>query len=275
MVCGIPIVEYDHMEPFADVQVHEEENLTCLCPLHHREKTNGTLPIENVRRSNSKPYNIGRGITAPYGLHFNAGPIEFQLGNVIFRTSAESGVFVPIMVDDLALLGFQEIDDEFGLWASDFDEYNYPTLQIEHNILRVGLNSWDATFISNRLIVRSGPGQVKLAVQFEPPSRVVILRAQFKYNGVTVDVRSNRMTVNGFQFSGMAIEAPEVGIRVGPQIDQPPTDSIYLRANRYKPDEPAQMLFGGRDPGMQRWYERSGDPQPPPPTQAASPHTTS
>jgi trigger factor len=258
VICGTPIYDYDHIENWSEVREHEESNLTLLCVQHHREKTNGLLPVDVVKVANATPYNVEHGITAPYGLHFGGQQVDFILGSVRFR-SMGGPTFVPIMVDDQAILAFHEIDGDLGIYIVDYDDFNYPILVIEHNVLRVGLNSWDVSFIGQELTIRTGPGEIKLAIKFEPPNRVVIGRAQLKRNGVVVDVHPDHMTINGFVLADFTLEAPEVAVRIGPQIDQPPSSSIYLAADRYDRSRVSQMVVGGRDPLMRPWDERTTD----------------
>lgn len=249
--------DVDHIEEYSVVLEHAEDNLTLLCTQHHREKSNHLLPVADVVKANADPYNVRNGVTAPYGLHFSGNEIEFVLGSCRL-TSSGGSTFVPIMVDDDPLLAFAEIDGDLGLYMEDRDEWNYPILAIHHNVLTVGLNSWDATLVGHKLTIRSGPGDIKLAVTFEVPNRVVIERAQLRRNGVTIDIHPGRMTVNGFLLADMRISAPEVGIRIGPQINVPPTASFYLRADRYDQAQTAQSLIGiGRDPLMRPWNERT------------------
>jgi len=38
VICGVPIYDYEHMVPHTEVQEHLANNVTLLCPTHHREK---------------------------------------------------------------------------------------------------------------------------------------------------------------------------------------------------------------------------------------------
>lgn len=52
VICGTPLYEYEHMEEWAEVKRHVAEEITLLCDKHHKEKTNGWLPKEDVRKAN-------------------------------------------------------------------------------------------------------------------------------------------------------------------------------------------------------------------------------
>jgi hypothetical protein len=69
--CGLPLYEYDHVSEWATARQHVAENITLLCDRHHREKTNGLLPVEAVRDASQNPYNLREGVSKPYDLHYN------------------------------------------------------------------------------------------------------------------------------------------------------------------------------------------------------------
>jgi hypothetical protein len=48
VMCGLPLYEYDHILGWSNVQRHVAEEITLLCDMHHREKTNGLLPLDHV-----------------------------------------------------------------------------------------------------------------------------------------------------------------------------------------------------------------------------------
>src|SRR5215470_1873155 len=70
VICGLPLYEYEHMLGWANVERHEAAEITLLCDQHHRERTNGLLPIEAVKQANTDPINFKTGLAKPYDLHF-------------------------------------------------------------------------------------------------------------------------------------------------------------------------------------------------------------
>jgi hypothetical protein len=63
IICGLPLYEYEHMEGWASVKRHVAEEITLLCDKHHKEKTNGLLPLDMVREAINNPYNLREGIS--------------------------------------------------------------------------------------------------------------------------------------------------------------------------------------------------------------------
>ena len=60
-LCGNPIIEYHHIQPFGRQQTHDPVHMMTLCPLHHHEATVGGLTEEEQRRSKDDPANIRHG----------------------------------------------------------------------------------------------------------------------------------------------------------------------------------------------------------------------
>lgn len=241
--------QIDHMVDWAAVQSHDPDNLTLLCGTHHDEKTRGLLPLAAVQAANSNPHNVEAGFTSPYGLHFAmADEVEIVLGSVAFRSAKPD--MCAVMVDDQPMLSFDRDNDGLGLHLTNFNEYNYPVLSIEHNQLVVGRSNWDVEFAGQVLTIREKLGSLGLRARFESPARVVIDRAKLRFNGVSIDATADEVKINHFTLSGLTFASVEIGIRIGPQLRFPPANSVYLSVNRYNRSERARMFIGGRDPLM-------------------------
>jgi hypothetical protein len=65
VLCGMPLYEYEHMLGFAQVQRHVAEEITLLCDQHHRERTSGLLPIEEVIKANGTPSTLEQARPSP------------------------------------------------------------------------------------------------------------------------------------------------------------------------------------------------------------------
>jgi hypothetical protein len=67
------------------------EEITLLCDMHHREKTNGLLPLDHVVAANREPFNLRRGVSKPYNLHYSGTGCETIIGSnrFILQTPAQ------------------------------------------------------------------------------------------------------------------------------------------------------------------------------------------
>src|SRR5690349_14336280 len=109
VICGFPLVHYDHMTEWSVVREHRADNLTLLCPNHHQQKTNGLLTEEQVRAADAKPYNRERRMTAPFGLNLmGPNPPGVVIGGNMFTWSGR--VFAAYRVDGEIAVGATTVD---------------------------------------------------------------------------------------------------------------------------------------------------------------------
>ena len=188
VVCGLPLYEYDHMTDWATVREHIESEITLLCDKHHKEKTNGLLPVDKVREANAAPYNLRSGVTAPYDLHFLGNHAEIHVGPIKFEhpTTITDSFLAAIDIDCLSMLVFTVEDDHLLLNISAFDESNTLVLCIYKNQLILNSHQWDIQLVGKRLIIREAPGKILLDILFDPPHKVFVKRGRFLRNGVEV-----------------------------------------------------------------------------------------
>lgn len=197
VVCGLPLYEYEHMEEWAKVKRHIADEITLLCDQHHREKTGGLLPKEVVAKANETPFNLRKGVSKPYDLHFAGESAEIVVGGNSF-TCQDQGygtIMMPITVDGIALVGLIIADGHLLLNLAIFDEFNAPVLHIKNNQLFYSTDPWDIQLVGTNLIVRERHRKILIDIMFEPPNRVIINRGRFLRNGVEVLVRPDSILV--------------------------------------------------------------------------------
>lgn len=174
------------MTEWSVVQEHKAENITLLCDLHHKEKTNGWLPIEQVREANLAPFNAGNGQSPWHALHFNGPTFTIEMGNNFFVSN--SADIAAIVVDDLPLLGVRIVNGQPLLSLILFDDDDHPLFTVIDNELTYTTTNWDVEIVGTRIKVRSGLRQILVDVEFQPANKVVIHRGMFKCFGAKVFV---------------------------------------------------------------------------------------
>lgn len=219
VICGLPLYEYDHLLGWAEVQRHVADEITLLCDTHHREKTSGLLPAEQIAESNASPFNLREGVSKPYDLHFSGSEAEVVLGGNVFRTQYEGygTVLLPLAVDSIPLIGFILGDDHLLLNLNVFDEYNRQVLRIRNNELVYVPDSWDIELRGRTLTVREAARRILIDIQFEPPDRIVVTRGRLLCNGVEVLVRPDHILVtnNSTIISNCRAEGVGGGLLIG------------------------------------------------------------
>lgn len=221
VLCGAPIYEYHHMVPYATQKEHTAANITLLCATHHNESTSGLLSPDQVAQANEEPYNRQRGVSSPYGLHYEGHAIECVIGGNTFssqlRDNENATIAIPVSVDDTDLLWFR-IDRSGGLFlnANIFDVNNLPILVVRENALAYRTNAWDVKFEGRTLAVREATRNILFEIEFVPPHRVNIYRARLLCNGIEILVRKSHIFIVN---SGQLLVANRVAdVAIGLQL---------------------------------------------------------
>lgn len=224
VVCGLPLYEYEHLLGWANVHRHVSDEITLLCDKHHREKTSGLLPIEEVVKANENPFNLRQGVSKPYNLHYSGTGCEAVVGSNVFTTTDHGygTVMIPVSIDDTPLLAFILTDDHLLLNVNLFDEYNNLVLQIRNNQLYYSLSPWDIQLVGRNLIIREANRKILVDIEFEVPNKIAINRGRFLYNGVELIISPDYalITNNHGLFSGNQCINCAGGIVIGPHSQE-------------------------------------------------------
>jgi len=258
IICGLPIVEYDHLEEWATVKEHTVANIVLLCPRHHAEKTKGLLTREQVEANAARPFNIKNGKTAPYELHFDGTQPKIEAefgGNVVWMPIRDGNAeIIPIAVDGVALITLRVRQGRMSLSTLIYSEDGTCILRIVDNVLELSADSWDITFIGQTLTLRSDPHRSGLRLRFAPPNRVELLSGRFMLNGIELLLsKSGLVFPGGFSgsnscFVGCNMYGP-VGLLLG---TNPQNWSGFM----WLEEVPRQYhhQLGSEDDAVGKWY---------------------
>ena len=219
MLCGLPLCEYDHLDPYSQVHEHDPDNLVLLCPGHHAEKTKGFLSYEAVAEANENPRNRQTGESFPFGLRYGGGHCEAIIGGSrhVWPDLEDGVITMPLLVDDTPIVAFRAEDERLLLTVQLFNEDNELLVQVVDNELVFSADQWDVEFVGRELTVRHAPREIFVAIKFDPPGRVVLERAHIWRNGVELDITPQRTLIvnNNCVIAGGSAERCQVGLGVG------------------------------------------------------------
>jgi trigger factor len=222
VVCGLPLYEYDHVIDWSKAKTHDPNQITLLCDQHHREKTSGLLPIEEVREANDTPFCHKNGVSKPYDLHYSGTEIEAIIGSNTYKTKCKNGtgVICPIVIDGLPLLAFYIQDNHLLLNLNIFDEFNQLVLQIVNNQLIQSRSPWDIQLVGKNLIIREAERKILIDIKFDTPNKITLNRGRFLFNGVEILINKEYsvITNNNTMLSGNTFENCPCGIIIGKKI---------------------------------------------------------
>jgi hypothetical protein len=219
VICGLPLYQYDHLYDYSVTQRHCEEEITLLCDRHHREKTARLLPLDQVLEANKDPSNRRKGTSTGYLLHFSGSQYSIRLAGTTFETnpSSSTGTLVPIIIDDEPIMFFRQEDEHLLLNFSYYDRQNTLRLRVDDNELVYETSVWDVELIGKSLVLRDSLRSVILDIQFNPPSEVVVNRAQINRNGIYLEITQTAITIKNrnSSVSGMGKIVSNVGLAIG------------------------------------------------------------
>lgn len=196
VLCGSPIFDYDHIVQFSESPQHDIENLTLLCPQHHREKSSLRLSVASVEEANRNPYNRRMSAaTRPWSLDFFCtNEFTLSLGgmSVVSPPMKDASVTVPLYIDDRPIIFFRREEDRIYLFMSLYDSRNNLVLQIDENEVVLNSHQWDIEIEGQTLTIRSGARQLVLRMTVIPDSGVVIDRGDLFHNGIHLRILNER-----------------------------------------------------------------------------------
>lgn len=192
--CGIPIYEYEHIEPWAKVRDHHSENLVLLCPNHHAEFTRGQRSKDEILQAAKAPHNLAAG-SVGHIFHVSKPPLEVVLGGVEFVR-----VLDLLVVDREPLISVEYLvkdGTEAGLTASIYDRQQDRVLRIERNEWVASVGQWDVQLEGPRLTLRAAEREIQIQIRVDPPSRIIFERGVIYYRGIEISFTDSTTLVEG------------------------------------------------------------------------------
>lgn len=217
VICGCPIFQYDHIDGWRSTG-HNPDEMTCLCPTHHMDKTAGRLPVQTVRKANANPVNSTRSFTAGHPTYFDASTtMRIEIGSFTLTTGDNS---CGLIVDGEVAFGARVDNGHLRLDVNIDDMSGQRIMRVDDGVLRFASDSWDVKYSGTGIRIRTGARQIALAAQFNPSAGVIrIVRAAFTCRGVPFlagpgsGTRGLNLPTFHYSFDGFTIEGG--GIQVG------------------------------------------------------------
>lgn len=182
MICGIPVYDYDHMFDWAKHHRHLASEITLLCSQHHRDRTSGMLPLEQVRKADADPHNKREGISPWHRLHYGGQSCKIALGTV--ETTGEDGSeVIGLLINDLPIVKFSFIENEYALDVCIPDDRGNVLLSVVRNELMYSATGWDIEWVGHVLTFRDASRVIRLSIRFDPPNKVTVTRGSVAYEG--------------------------------------------------------------------------------------------
>jgi len=194
--CGHPIFEYDHMVEFSRVKQHTVENLCCLCPTHHAEKTRGLITPERVKMARANPKNLSGIRISSHPFYFYGFQSVVKMGSVVNYFSrprdAKNHIYTPLVVRNESLININFGPDDIILFdihiRNKDDEIEFAIIE---NELVYKTKFWDIEFIGNRFVIKKDKFTILFQATLNMPNAIIIEKGQFCSGGSCVEVKEN------------------------------------------------------------------------------------
>lgn len=201
--CGVPIIEYHHIIPYAQTLTHKAEDMMCLCPLHHAEADRASTEQEQ-RQWKSNPVNMAKGFatgtlkTNQSVMVVDAGTVQFIGSECLVRIDRRELFKLEIDSAGRVLLSVQLLDKQ-----------NRTLVEIDRNQWQSGdCAPWDIRADFQRLSVRERQGEVSLEI--DTTGDYIRFSGCLWHNGTLVritssGIRHGRLKVDDSIYNGVRI----------------------------------------------------------------------
>lgn len=202
VICGSPIVEYEHIEEWNVVKKHEESNLTLLCPSHHAEVTKKIIDKDFIRDKTKKPFNKGEKFTKKHPLYYRGDKFQIYLGTSLSEEKMYTNKERVILeVDGRSIITARFEDDNLLLNVRILNSHDEVVFEIEDNELIINAEQYDIVNLKNRFIVRDDEKTI-LEVELSPPSILKINKLCLQTKTGDFKVREGHIDFNGIKLYG-------------------------------------------------------------------------
>lgn len=182
VMCGSPIIEFHHIEPFHKVNEHTKENLVALCPEHHHRADCGEIPVSIVTKFKENPVNKKKNFVSKDFFLSNYNDMKTRVGSNIYIRTPKI-----LVVDKCPLITLTPDEEGNALLNAKFYNPNNVLLaEINNNEWFAYKNPelWDISYSPGHLKINLGKGQIFLELKLKDGN--IDLRADMYYHGLRV-----------------------------------------------------------------------------------------
>lgn len=195
IICGIPIIHYDHMIEYSENPDHKADNITLLCPTHHQQKTSGRISTEMIKSFDKSPINHKKEKSSPSLEYFIGNTFTCFIGPTTFRLiKSKIATILRVGGEDIISVDINDGVPLFNLKV--YGSNGQAVLLIEKNEIVFSVHSYDITFTGKTLKIWRGPRKIIIHIEFCPPNIVKILKANLYGPNTQVEIGGKHLLIN-------------------------------------------------------------------------------
>lgn len=217
VICGAPVYQYDHIEEYSEVQKHEENNITLLCPNHHQDKTAGRITKEFIIQKTGSPFNNNQSFSTPYRLFMSGNSVNLRVGGnqYIFNFSSGRNRFDAVRVNGKSIVGLTNENGNLLLDICMTDRGGNEILKVKESELEISIGIWDFEYVGNNMKIRSQSRNIEFDMCLLNDG-VQINRGYYSQPPLALEILPNEHIVwpNNNRMIGCVIEGCRVGLDI-------------------------------------------------------------
>lgn len=190
IVCGCPIYEYAHIEPFSEVDSHEADNIALLCRTHHGYETVGLTIFEDYSEFLENPFNLRDGNKGAIDLFLKKRHRKITLGGCIINLDRDDRdqTCEVLSVDQISLITIKLVADELLLDVAVPSVAGEIYADIQENELHVSAPViFDTSWSGSKLKISAAGSHIEF--DFNADGEIRILN--FMFNSIYGCLRAN------------------------------------------------------------------------------------
>jgi len=211
VICGLGIIEYEHIIPYSDCNAHEVDNIILLCPNHHSQVTRGFLSKDKVIAAKKNPRCKQLGYTREILEFHDNSRIELA-GNRFCYTQTI------LQIGKIPIIWINPGGDHepAKLNAKFFDNTgNNTILCIKDNEWIADTNNWDIEATGGKLSIKDSQNNTNLVLDFKTKSPDILIKEwDAIILGTKIKCKDNVLTINNNTFNGCQFIGCTTGIQI-------------------------------------------------------------
>ncbi|VXB44481.1 conserved hypothetical protein [Pseudomonas sp. 8O] len=193
VVCGLGIVQYEHVDPeFKDARTHDPNCIALLCPQCHAKVTTRMWSKARVKLAMRSPKCKQLGYTREF-FDFSDGHPALKFGGMLL-----SNCPTPIEVSGKPLFRIKppELPEEPFLFSGLFtDSEGNISLEIEDNEWKAYSNAWDVEVKGSTITIREAHRVFHLILSVSQPNTIVVERLNMTLGGLQFEANGDFLRV--------------------------------------------------------------------------------
>ncbi len=194
VVCGLGIVQYEHVAPeFKDAREHDPNAIALLCPQCHAKVTTGMWSKARVKLAMRSPKCLQQGYSREFFDIVDDHP-SLQFGGMLLKNCP-----TPIQVGDHPLFSIKQPEFEgepFRFSGLFTDSDGHVTLSIEDNEWKATTRSWDVEVKGNSITIREKARKIHLILKVNPPKEIIVDRLDMALAGLRFEANGDFLRVH-------------------------------------------------------------------------------